>query len=70
MNPATEATVIETLACSVCLQEIPSSEASSSEARDYVAGFCGLDCYVQWQAQGDAEQTAQAPTRPTEVTPP
>lgn len=39
--------------CATCLREIPPSEAQSSEARDYVAGFYGLACYMQWQAQAD-----------------
>lgn len=35
--------------CEVCLKEVPRSEASMAEARDYVAYFCGLDCYDKWQ---------------------
>ena len=54
--------VTETIDCAVCLQEIPSSEAQSSEARDYVAGFCGLACYAQWQALGDKASTDAADT--------
>ena len=38
--------------CKICLREIPKSEAKSAEAVDYVAYFCGLDCYQQWQEQG------------------
>ncbi len=37
--------------CEVCLKDIPVSEAQSAEAQDYVAYFCGLDCYDQWKAQ-------------------
>ncbi len=39
------------VACKVCLTEIPMSEASSSEASDYVVYFCGLDCYEKWRKQ-------------------
>lgn len=36
------------VACKVCLEEVPVSEAKSEEASDYVAHFCGLDCYEKW----------------------
>ena len=39
------------VACSVCLKEIPPSEAKSAEATDYVTYFCGLDCYDEWMKQ-------------------
>lgn len=47
----------ERVSCEVCLKEIPKSEAAMAEARDYVAYFCGLDCYQIWMAQ----RTAEAP---------
>lgn len=43
------------LACSVCMTEIPESEATSVEATDYVAHFCGLECYVLWRDHGVVE---------------
>lgn len=46
----------EMVACEVCLKEIPASEASSEEARDYVAHFCGLECHEQWRRQQVEEQ--------------
>lgn len=36
------------VACSVCMKEVPQSEAKSAEAADYVRYFCGLDCYDRW----------------------
>jgi hypothetical protein len=39
------------VSCEVCLKLIPKSEASSAEARDYVAYFCGLDCYDKWRRE-------------------
>lgn len=39
------------IACEVCLKEIPASEASSDEASDYVAHFCGLECHEIWRRQ-------------------
>ena len=38
------------VACSVCQHEVPVSEALSFEASDYVAHFCGLECYRRWMA--------------------
>lgn len=35
--------------CEECLKEIPISEAKVDEANDYVAYFCGLDCYDKWR---------------------
>lgn len=34
--------------CETCLKLVPRSEAASAEARDYVAYFCGLECYEKW----------------------
>lgn len=43
--------------CDVCLKEVPLSEAVIPDAADYVAHFCGLECYSQWKKQ--SEQTGQ-----------
>jgi hypothetical protein len=42
----------ELVACEVCLKEVPLSEATVPEALDYVAHFCGLECYEKWKQQG------------------
>ncbi|KAA3630463.1 MAG: DUF3330 domain-containing protein [Proteobacteria bacterium] len=34
--------------CEICLREVPASEARVSEADDYIAHFCGLECYERW----------------------
>lgn len=41
--------VEEKVACEVCLKEIPKSESKNVEVSDYVAHFCGLECYEKWQ---------------------
>lgn len=41
------------VACDVCLKEIPHSAAGIVEAEDYVMYFCGLDCYRQWREAQD-----------------
>ena len=41
------------VSCEVCLKEIPRSEAKVEEARDYVAYFCGLDCFEKWQTENN-----------------
>ncbi|HET7527316.1 MAG TPA: DUF3330 domain-containing protein [Burkholderiaceae bacterium] len=35
--------------CDVCLREVPRSEAIVPEAADYVAYFCGLECFEKWK---------------------
>ncbi|KPK14475.1 MAG: DUF3330 domain-containing protein [Betaproteobacteria bacterium] len=49
--------------CEICLKEIPASEAKTAEAVDYVAHFCGLDCYNQWKAKQEADETSKAGAR-------
>ena len=49
------------VACEICLKEVPRSEATVREATDYVAYFCGLDCYEKWKRQ--AAEAAATPTR-------
>jgi hypothetical protein len=48
--------------CEVCLKEIPRSEAVNAEAEDYVAHFCGLDCYRAWAANGGRGQPRPSKT--------
>jgi hypothetical protein len=42
---------LDLVPCEICLKEVPKSEATVSEAADYVAYFCGLDCYERWKSQ-------------------
>jgi hypothetical protein len=44
----------ERVPCHVCEHEVPISEARVAEAADYVAYFCGLDCYDRWRRQAEA----------------
>lgn len=46
-------TAAEKIACDVCHKEIPLSEANRFESQDYVAHFCGLDCYSQWKEHSE-----------------
>ena len=53
---------VEQVACEVCLKEVPRSEATVPEAHDYVAYFCGLECYEKWKQQGNKpDQQAAKP---------
>jgi len=47
----------ELIQCEVCLKEVPASDAESSETADYVAHFCGLECYEQWHKKKDELDT-------------
>lgn len=40
---------VEMVSCEICCKEVPKSAAKIPEATDYIAHFCGLDCYVKWQ---------------------
>lgn len=46
----------ETISCEVCLKEIPLSESARFEAEDYVAHFCGLECFATWKQRSEAEK--------------
>lgn len=39
------------LSCEICLKSIPLTESEMSEVEDYVAYFCGLECYELWRNQ-------------------
>ena len=41
------------IACSVCMKEIPASEAMVDEAAEYVRYYCGLECFEKWKAQSE-----------------
>ncbi|UCH53084.1 MAG: DUF3330 domain-containing protein [Pseudomonadota bacterium] len=41
----------ETVACAVCLKEVPKSVADSPEGTEYVYYFCGAECYEQWKSK-------------------
>jgi hypothetical protein len=37
------------ISCQLCGHQVPLSEAVVPEAVDYVAYFCGLDCFAAWR---------------------
>jgi hypothetical protein len=43
----------ESIPCDICRKEVPLSEAVIPEAADYVAHFCGLECYAKWKQQSE-----------------
>lgn len=43
-----------TTSCCVCCKEIPLDAAFTPEGAEYVEHFCGLDCYVRFQARAKA----------------
>ncbi len=49
----------EHVQCKVCLKEIPLSEAKSAEATEYVAHYCGLDCYEKWMEKAAEDQESK-----------
>lgn len=62
MATDTKAPIPQRVPCEVCLKEVPGSEAVVSEVEDYVAYFCGLDCFEKWkQEPGNAGAEAKKP---------
>jgi len=53
----------EKVSCDICRKEVPLSEAMIPEAEDYVAHFCGLDCYKQWKQQSERAKKQADKTR-------
>ncbi|MBI3221581.1 MAG: DUF3330 domain-containing protein [Nitrosomonadales bacterium] len=46
------------VSCDICRKEVPLSAAIIPEAVDYVAHFCGLECYTQWKQHAQRSQKA------------
>jgi len=46
--------------CSVCMKEVPASEANVREAEDYVMYFCGLDCLQAWEQEAGQSRPGPA----------
>ena len=53
MSESEKPVKLESVACEICLKEIPKSEAKTGEAGDYVLYFYGLDCYEKWQDEDE-----------------
>ena len=53
----------ELVSCKVCKKEVPQSSAVDFEVGDYVAHFCGLECYAQWKGNRAAEETSEDDAR-------
>jgi len=39
------------ISCETCINSVPISETNIVEVEEYVAYFCGLECYDQWLHQ-------------------
>jgi len=53
-------TLVETIPCEICLQEIPDSVNQNAEADEYVSNYCGLECYQQWRDKQIEKEKAPA----------
>lgn len=51
----------ETVACEICMKEIPKSVAHSAEGAEYVYHFCGADCFTKWQAEHERGEREKKP---------
>lgn len=48
---------VDTVACEVCLEEIPNSVNQNAEADEYVSNYCGLECYQIWREKNTEAET-------------
>jgi hypothetical protein len=46
----------EHVACDICMKEVPPDEANNFEAEDYVAHFCGLECFNKWKEKQEPQK--------------
>jgi hypothetical protein len=53
MVKPSDSSAVNKVSCDICRKEVPLSEAMIPEAEDYVAHFCGLECYTQWKKQSE-----------------
>ena len=53
MAKSSETSPNEIISCDICLKEVPLSEAVIPEAEDYVAHFCGMECYSVWKQRSE-----------------
>ena len=44
------------ISCEICLKSISKQDSKSVEVDDYVAHFCGLDCYDNWVKQSEQKE--------------
>jgi hypothetical protein len=56
MTDKTKDTEEATIACDICLKEIPKSVALSEEGQEQVYHFCGADCYEKWKAKSETKE--------------
>ena len=52
------------VACEICLEEIPRSVSASHEADEYAQHFCGIECYTVWKAEQESEQVEDNNNQP------
>lgn len=60
MTTMEKTTEVEQLVCEVCLKEVPASDSTGPEVTDYVAHFCGLECYEIWKNQNEKPDVQSA----------
>ena len=47
--------------CELCLKEIPESAAFTPQGEDYVAHFCGIECYERFRLARKAKEKERSP---------
>ena len=62
MVKKSDSSEVEKVSCAICRKEVPLTAAVIPEAADYMAHFCGLECYEEWKKQSErpVEQNGKA----------
>ena len=55
-TPAAPQPLVE---CDECMKEVPQSAAFTPQGEDYVAHFCGIECYERFRLARKAQEDKQ-----------
>ena len=59
MNNAIDINDQPLVSCEICLKSVPKQDSKCVEADEYVAYFCGLDCYDKWVKQDSDKKESE-----------
>ncbi len=62
-TPTRPETPPELIPCSVCRKEIPLSSALTPNGAEYIAHFCGIECYQEFLEAQKKSDAAKPPAQ-------
>jgi len=48
----------ETIACEICMKEIPKDLSKSEESVEYIYYFCGQNCFDKWHKKANKKKSS------------